>query len=249
MEAIEVVRGAYPLFNNVGWRYYFDPATAAVGEKHGLGVLKFYFIGRGGVLGDVEWPVVESAFGYFKPAMVEQIWNKCRKIMAPRLAAQVHLGCCAEFGRTHFTDIAAPDLESFCAAAEAVIKSAEPAGLALFAGFSAEPLPEDPPARAMHLVATLRELRGSAHLLAVVASGVSPLVAHTVKRPNDLAMFGWDPTDAPTVTEADRQLMAEVETWTDRLIAPAFAVLDDKGATHLLDGLAAINAPFADDTH
>lgn len=53
----------------------------------------------------------------------------------------------------------------------------------------------------MQLVAVLRERRGRTHLLAVVASRVVPEVAHAMKRPHDIATFGWAP--APAVTDAD----------------------------------------------
>jgi len=247
MNGIEIAREATTGFNNLGWRYYFDAETAAVGKGHGLGVLKFYFLGRGGALGDVEWPAVCSAFGYFKPSMVETIWNDSRQVIPARAAAHFHLECCAAFGRAHLSDIAG--LEAFCVAAQQVVGAAELAGLSLFAGFVAQALPDDPPAQAMRLIAALREMRGSAHLAAVVAAGVAPRVAHAIKRPNDLAMFGWSAEDIPAITDAQRQTMVDVEAQTDRLIAPAYEVLDDAGASALLDALRAANALFADDPH
>jgi hypothetical protein len=82
-------------------------------------------------------------------------------------------------GRFYFAPETLENLEPFAAAAEKVVLAANPAGLALFAGLAAEPLPEDLPGRAMQLLAVLRELRGSTHLVAVVASGMSPKVAPT----------------------------------------------------------------------
>jgi hypothetical protein len=244
VQPVELVQRASPLFNNIGWRYYFDPATLAAGWELGLRGRDFYFIGRGGVLGNVEWPVVHSAFGYFKASYVEERWNRCRQIVAPRDAARAHLACCAQFGRVELADIAG--LERFCAAAEAVLGAAQPAALALFAGYLGEPVPGDPPARAMHLATVLRELRGSAHLVAVVAAGITPLLAHFVKRPDALGIFGWDPDDTPTVGDAERRRMAGVESATDRLLGPAFGAVDQAGAADLLDGLQAINDHFPD---
>jgi len=247
MNGLEIARQATTGFNNVGWRYYFDSDTAAVGKGHGLGVLKFYFLGRGGALGDVEWQAVCAAFGYFKPTMVESIWNESRQVLPAPQAAQSHLECCAAFGRAHLSDIAG--LEAFCAAAQQVLSATDLAGLSLFAGFVAQPLPDDPPARAMRLIAALREMRGSAHLAAVVAAGVAPRVAHAIKRPNDLAMFGWSAEDIPAITADQRQTMIDVEALTDRLIAPAYHDLDDASATALLDALDAAYTLFADDPH
>ena len=93
-----------------------------------------------------------------------------------------------------------PASSRFCAAAETVVTNADPAGLALFAALSSEPLADDVPARAMQLVMVLRELRGSVHLLAVVSAGVSPRVAHYFRRPNDFTTFGYAEDDVPTLT-------------------------------------------------
>jgi hypothetical protein len=240
MSPEDVVRTACPLLNNLGWRYYFAPQTLERGKELNLDGFRFYFLGRGGVLGDVEWPVVQAAFGYFNPSLIEHMWDSAREVLSPRDAARAHLECCALFGREHLSGVAG--LDSFCDAAEAVVAAANPAALSLFAGFAAEPLPTDPPARAMQLAATLRELRGSAHLVAVVASGMTPLMAHTIKRPDDLGTFGWGASEAPEVTAADRERAVAIEALTDRLVTPAFAVLDERRAAALIDGVNHIDA-------
>ena len=79
----------------------------------------------------------------------------------------------------------------------------------------------------MQLLAVLREFRGSAHLVALRAVGVESKTAHFVKRPNDIKMFGWREADAPEITDATHAAMAEAEALTDRIVAPAYAVLDD----------------------
>ena len=55
--------------------FYFAPSTVAVGKEHGLDGFRFYFLGRGGVLGDVESQVVASAFGYFEPGLGDKMWD------------------------------------------------------------------------------------------------------------------------------------------------------------------------------
>ncbi len=63
----------------LGASHYFAPGTVAIGKERGIDGFRFYFLGRGGVLGDVESEVVASAFGYFHPALVEKMWNSAKE--------------------------------------------------------------------------------------------------------------------------------------------------------------------------
>lgn len=235
MTDTELMGRVCPLIRDHGWAYYFDAATVARGKELGLDVFQFYALGRGGVLGDVESGVVASAFGYFNPSTVGQIWDSARQVVAPRDAARAHFACCAELGRARFADIGG--LEPFCAAAGAVNDAADPTALALYAGFKSEPLVDDAPGRAMQLLAVLREFRGSAHLLAVRASGLEARTAHFIRRPNDVEMFGWSAEDAPTIGPRERDALGAAEVLTDEIVRPAYAVLDDAGARALVEGL------------
>lgn len=232
---------ACPQIGEIGPGFYFIEETLAVGKEHGLDGFRFYFLGRGGVLGDVESAVVASAFGYFHPALVEKMWTsaRARTELSPREAARVYLSCSADFGRRHFSGV--PGLAEFCAAAEAVNDAADRAGLALYTGWAAEPLADDLPARAMQLNTVLREFRGSAHLVAVVATpGIDPVIAHAIRRPDFWTMFGYDEADLPKGTEAQRAALDAAEALTDRIVAPAFDVLDETGRSTLLAGLTAM---------
>jgi len=235
MTTEELVATACPLIGSLGAAFYFDPETLAAGKKLGLDGFRFYFLGRGGVLGDVEAPVVQSAFGYFEPKLLTKMWDTGRARVSPREAARVYAEASRSFGRSRFAGV--KGLEEFCAAALAVRDAAHPAGLALFAGLAAEPLADDPPAQAMQLVAVLRELRGSVHLLAVVASGVEPKVAHYFRRPDDFVSFGYAEDEVPLLTEVDRARMAQADALTDEIVGRAFGVLDELGGVALLDGL------------
>jgi hypothetical protein len=239
----EIVALVSPLTLEVGPAYYFDAPTVARGAELGLDVFQFYALGRGGVLGDVEAPVIASAFGYFNAPTVEQLWNGARAIIEPRQAAVAFMECNHEFGRTHFSHL--EGLSAMCAAAEAVVAAVHPAGLALFAGLAAEPRPDDAPARAMHLAALLREFRGSAHLLAIVANGIDPKVAHFIRRPGMMGVFGYGPEEVPEVTAGDRRRLNEADAMTDRLVAGPYGVLDDAQAEALIGGLQAMKAALA----
>lgn len=245
MDTQKLIDEACPTISDAGWSYYFVPATAARGERLGLDLFQFYFLGRGGVLGDVDATVVQSAFGYFNPGLLTAMWDAARAKVAPREAAREYFAAAHDHGRERLTG--ADALDGFLSAAAKVIAAgrANVAGLTLFAGAAAEPVPDDAPAAAMHQVAVLRELRGSAHLLANVAEGVDPKVAHFARRPEMFEAFGWSKDDAPEVTDADRAAIAAADVRTDRLVAPAYAALDDDEAMALLHGLSVLGPKLA----
>ena len=243
METLDLVRTVSPPIAALGSSFYFDPGTLARGKEAGLDGFRLYFLGRGGVLGDVEAEVVHSAFGYFNFGLASKIWNSAKEVMAAREAGTLYMECAGAFGAAKLGDV--EGLDAFNAAADKVIAAglANCAGQALFAGTAAEPRSDDTAARAFQNVAVLRELRGSLHLVAVVASGLSPETAHRIRRPDDVAMFGW--TDDVEVTDDDRARWDAAEALTDELLVPIYGVLDDAEATALTDGAAAIEAALA----
>lgn len=236
MSAQELMAATHPTIGKAGAAFYFNPDTLARGKELGLDGFRFYMLGRGGVLGDVESDVVASAFGYFHRALVAKIWNTAKERCAPREAARAYMECCANLGRMKLADVAG--LDAFCQAAETVVSAVDPTGLTLYAGVAAESRAEDTPGRALQLVAVLRELRGSAHLVAVVASGLASEVAHAIKRPDDVGTFGWDP--APEVTDADRAKLDGAETLTDQLLLGPYRALDASASAAFLSGTKAI---------
>jgi hypothetical protein len=222
----------------LGSAFYFVEPTTAKAEELGLGTFRFYLLGRGGVLGDVEAPVVQSAFGWFAPELIRAQWEKARSILDPRTAGHAHFECAAAFGRSKLSEL--EGLEPFCAAMQKVNEAADPAGLTLYAGISSEPLADDLAGRAMQLVAVLREFRGSAHLVAVVAQLLEPRIAHYMRRPNMFAGFGYGEDEVPEVTDEHRRQLAAADELTDRIVARAYSVLDDSEVAALVDGLDAM---------
>ncbi len=236
----ELVKEVCPIFGSIGWAHYFEPATQAKGTELGLDGMQFYVIGRGGSLGDCEGSAVASAFGYFNPAIIKKAWDSAKSKVAPRVAGKAHLECCANLGRAKLSNI--PNLSEFVSVADAVNDAADTDGLTLYAAVKSEPLATDTAGRAMQLVTVLREFRGSAHLLALRAVGLDSKTAHFVKRPNDIKMFGWSDEDAPNIDEDVRQKMSEAETLTDKLVSPAYGVLDESGRASLIAGAHAIKS-------
>jgi hypothetical protein len=224
MQPTEIMRATEPIYR-IGAAFYFHPDTVATGKEAGLDGFRFYALGRGGVLGDVEPGVVHAAFGYFHTGLIDKIWNSAKEQMAPRDAARLYLECAHRLGRAKFSEI--EGLDGFVEAATRIINAVEGASLPMFA---------DAPAAAMHQAMVLRELRGSVHLLALTACGVPTPVAHAVKRPGDVAMFGYD--EIPEVTDEARANWHRAEELTDELLTPAYASLTDHQANALVNGTA-----------
>lgn len=234
------MRATEPIYL-IGAAFYFSPDTIDYGKQQlGIDGYRFYFLGRGGVLGDVDADVVRSAFGYFEPGFLRKKWESAieRSSAGPRDAAKAYLACAHEFGRARFAGL--PGLDGFVDAATQVIGAVEGASLPLFAGVRAEPVPTDAPAAAKHQAVVLRELRGSAHLLALTACGLDSAKAHVIKRPTELDLFGYTAETAPTVTDAHRAAWERAERLTDELLAPAYATLSDEQADALIAGAQAM---------
>ena len=233
----ELVTATAAQLNSLGAVYYFHPDTIAHGKEHlDLDGMRFYFLGRGGLMGDIDSPTATSAFGYFAPTVMDKMWNSARERCAPRDAANASLECNANIGRAKLADVA--ELAAFCDAAEQVVADVNPAALSLYAGVTALPLPEDLPGRAMQLCVIHRELRGSAHLVAVTAAGIHPGVAHAIRRPNDIETFGW-PADIE-ITDNDRTKLEEVDVRTDALSASHYSSLSDDQRAAFAAGVDAI---------
>lgn len=242
MDTASLIAATSPTIGAVGSAFYFTPETVGRGKALGLDGFRFYVLGRGGVLGDAEAPVVASAFGWWNGALVAKMWESARAQLAPREAGRIYHECAADLGRAKLAGV--EDLSGFCLAAEQIIGAADPAGLALFAGIAAEPLAEDLPGRALQLVAVLREFRGSAHIVAVRAAGLPMHLAHFIRRPDMYKSFGWGET-APDVDDGHRQELDHAESLTDLIVTPAFASLGADQAAAFVSGVDRIKAAFA----
>lgn len=241
MDPRDVMRATAGRIGDIGASFYFDPATLQRGKDAGLDGFRFYFLGRGGVLGDVEPGVVRSAFGYFEHGLVDKMWSSARAVLAPREAARIFIGCAHEFGRAKLAGVAG--LDAFVDAASTVIGAVEGASLPLFEAVRCEPVPADAPAAAMHQAMVLRELRGSVHLLALTACGLESRRAHAIKRPTEFTLFGYGAEIV--VTDDDRARWLRAEELTDEILVPAYDHLSSDAATALVTVTAEMHAALA----
>lgn len=240
MQPLDVMQQIAKKTGDIGSSFYFVAETLARGKELGIDGFRFYAIGRGGVLGDVEPGVVRSAFGYFHPELIARIWGSAKSVVAPRDAARAFIECGHEHGRRRFG--ALPGLDAYVEAASTVIAAADGAAMALFCGVRAEPVPADPPAAAIHQAMVLREMRGGAHLAALTVVGLRTEIAHAISRPNDVGLFGWKDDEAPVVTDEARALHARAEQLTNEALVPCFSALDDAAARALIAGTDVMHA-------
>jgi hypothetical protein len=224
---------------DIGASFYFVPETRARAKELGIDGFRFYFLGRGGVLGDVDPAVVRSAFGYFHPRLLAHMWDTAAEHLAPREAARQFIACGHDHGRRQFAGL--EGLDAYVEAAGQVIGAVDGSAMALFAGVRAEPVPDDPPAAAIHQAMVLREMRGGAHLAAITALGLPSGVAHAIKRPDDVELFGWK-DDPPVVTDDARRLHEQAEQLTDGALVAAFATLNESQSAALVSGTDAMHA-------
>jgi hypothetical protein len=121
-----------------------------------------------------------------------------------------------------------------------VVDSIDSAGLALFAGWRSAPRPPDPEGLAYFGIYLMRELRGSAHIAAVVASGIAPLDAILVSGGEGRAQqFGWT-EPFPDVSHLI-DLRARTETLTDEIMTRFFdRALNADESAELLDLVLAV---------
>ena len=87
-------------------------------------------------------------------------------------------------------------------------------------------------------------MRGSVHLAALAASGLSPEMAHRVRRPDDVAMFGW--SEGAEVTDDHQGRWQAAETLTDEMLVAAWSCLTEAEGQTIIDTVSAMQAVLAE---
>ena len=242
MNAAELARTTAAPINAVGAKFMLIPETNAIGADLGFPhPFAFYTAGRGGVLGDVDADVIISAFGFFAPSLIRKFWDSSKAVMSPRQAGSAFAGAAQTWGRRHLTGV--DGLERFCELGEKIIEAADCSALALFAGWRSEPLAADTPARAYQVLHVLREHRGSAHIVAVLATGLTPFQAHFGKLGEaGLKNFGWRDWRSELLDVAGMEnRLARAEELTTELITPAFGALSATEASEFASLIATMH--------
>jgi hypothetical protein len=241
---LATAQAARQAVSGLGGAFMLSPEAKAAGKETGLRGRELYVVGRGGVLGDGPGEAVAAAIGFFAPSLVMSAWEAGRaKAPVGQTVARYAQVCC-DWGRIRWADL--DGVDRLADLLGAVAAAADPAGWPLFAGWRAQPVPDDAPGRVALLLHVLREHRGGAHLSAVRAVGLTPLQAIVAgpHGPASVAFYGWDGS-VPDVDDEARARHARAEELTDEMAAPAYAALGDGEQAQLLDLLAAAGAAAA----
>jgi len=178
---------------DLGGRFMTSAEMLEAGDRLGLPGPVLYFRGRTGVCGDLGADAAAALLAIFPHRVIRHVWENTEAV-AGATAATAYAGACAAWGRNNLK-IAADDLERAAGLVERVIDAADVAGFGLVAGWRGWPRPNDPPGRAAHAFAVLRELRGALHLAAVHVEGIEialAVLADPSGGPERLRRLAWD---------------------------------------------------------
>lgn len=235
--ALSTVQATSADIGSLGAGFYFIPETLGRGKELGMpNGMVWYVVGRGSVLGDCDAELVVSAFGYFEPGMIRKMWAAGTTVLPASQIAPEYAECARAWGRSKFADVKSAG--QFANLAEKIIAAAHPAGSALFAGWKVVPLgaADDPAGRAGMALNVLREHRGSLHLQAVTAAGLTPQEAHYTKGGDARwKLFGYPEGETPKPKNA---VWAKAEKATDTITARAYEVLTEKEAAAFTKAVA-----------
>lgn len=244
MTARETAVAAKGPIGDLGGAWMSSELEEAANSAAGLDDWQLYFLGRHGVLGDVDPEVVRSAAYVFPKERVADQWDAARAVMTPHEATQRYVAVCHEWSRERLAGFAGADRLSELGLR--VVEGVDIVAMPLLAGWRAVELPTGADAsaeRCGHVCHLLREHRGACHGVALAALNLPPLIAilTNVGGEANAVDYGWRPP-FPTPTDADRELRDRVEVLTDDIAAVAYEALSAAEQAELLSLLNAAHA-------
>jgi len=208
-------------------------ALGALGLHPGLG----YFAARSAALGPVPAEVTTATFYVFAPRLVTRALTDVWSTVSPRQVVEARYASAAATLHRLLDDVAAPDdVAEVVRLARTACEGLTPAGRPLFAGWAAQPWPEEPMLQLWHAATLLREHRGDGHVAALLHAPLDPVEALLTAGlagtglPFSRATRGWSDrewteaedrlrerglVDDDGLTAAGRLLRSDVEARTD----------------------------------
>ncbi|WP_030441722.1 SCO6745 family protein [Actinoplanes subtropicus] len=202
-----------------------SPQTLRRARLLGLSGWAYHVSARAGALGEVRPETVAAAIGFIAPEAVIDGWESTAKSSAPMEVASWHLHELCKWGIGQIGGF--PRLVRLLELAGQVVDAVDLAALPLFAAWRAMPVPDQAPgARAAVILHLLHEHRLGVHLVAVRASGLTPLEAIIAGPEGETGAvaFGWQPP-YPSAGPIVRRLMW-ADSVADALAGQAYAALD-----------------------
>lgn len=191
---------------------------------------QFWIVGRAGVLGSCPVEVAVGAIAFHQPDQVAEAWLHLPDGLDHRGVSMIYHRLIEQWGNGALARFDSDLLEVIDGLGRRIIDAAPACLGPLFAGWRALPIPESLPARAALTTQVLREMRGAAHVSAIMAHGLSPLdaiLASTNDPPRTgpayAERFGWTGPFRDPDEVRPRRLAAE--QLTASMLEPYFAVL------------------------
>jgi len=255
-----VAREAWRLAEPLHAMIYFVPETGRRFEALGLSGSAGYFAARGGVFGAVGPGPVIATFYNFRPEFVARFLPAVWETVTPAAAIEARLAAADEALERGLGDtLRSPEVAEAAVLARRAAESATAhmAGRPLYAAHAGLGWPEEPHLVLWHAQMMLREFRGDGHVAALLLAGLTGLQAMILHGASGQAnggflraSRGWSREEWAAEAESLRSrglmagdeltaeghdLRARIEAETDRLAAPAYAVLGEAGCERLAE--------------
>jgi hypothetical protein len=202
-----------------------SPQTLRRARLLGLSGWAYHVSARAGALGDVRPETVAAAIGFIAPDAVADAWEAATKATEPLEVATWHLHELCRWGVEQLGGF--PRLNRLVDLTKRVVAAVDGAALPLFAAWRAMPVADAAPAAqaAFHLH-LLHEHNLGVHVVAVRASGLTPLQAIIAGPEGETGAvaFGWQPPYPPAGPIVRRLMWAE--SIADAMAGQAYAQLE-----------------------
>ena len=218
-----------------------SPQTLRRARLLGLSGWAYHVSARAGALGDVRPETVAAAIGFIAPEAVADAWEVATKATEPMEVATWHLHEMCRWGAEELGGF--PRLSRLLELSRRVVSAVDGAALPLFAAWRAMPVTDHSPgAQAAVMLHLLHEHRLSIHVVAVRASGLTPLQAIIAGPEGETGAvaFGWQPPYPPAGPIVRRLMWAE--SIADAMAGQAYAELDLTERTEFVGLLESLSA-------
>ena len=192
----------------------------------------FWIIGRAGAMGDCSAVAAASGLGFLSPAGVQAAWGRIPTWSAPSVIATEYAALCCAWGTAELSRFESVRMARLDELGRRIVDAADGSIGPVFAGWKAMAQPDDLGARVALTTHVLRELRGAAHIMAIFASGITPLdavLASPAPAPRSGPVWAEHLHWTGPFRDADdvRAGRVEAEKLTSRMLIPIYSTLTD----------------------